>query len=397
MKPEQVEQCAEQLVEFHRRFVPFFYEKRQARWARKWLHGLLLEGVRKNAAEVARAVPGGNVQSMQQFMSDSPWDPRPVVGELQAVVAEKLGDPEAVLVCDETGFPKKGQKSVGVARQYSGTLGKVDNCQVGVFLAYVSSKGRSLVDEQLYLPKEWARNRGRRKEAGVPREVKFRTKPQIALQMIREAAEGPLPFRWVACDDLYGQNGDFRDGLDALGLLYVVEVPSKTKVWTEMPPLREAGPSGRGRPRTKRSLSPQAPHPRKVGDLAKRPQSWTALKVRDGAKKPIRSHWALLRVYPWREGLPGQQRWLLIERRQEGHDKYYLSNAPAGTPIRKLAEVAKSEWFVEPCFRDAKQQVGLSDFELRKWRGWHHHMVMCMLAQAFLATLCSEWKKGALN
>ena len=142
MKPEQVEQCAEQLMQFHSRFASLLYEKRQAHWAHKWLHGLLLEGVRKNAAGVARAVPGGNVQSMQQFMSDSPWEPRRVVRELQAVIAEELGDPQAVLVCDETGFPKKGDKSVGVARQYSGTLGKVDNCQVGVFCAYVGKKGQ---------------------------------------------------------------------------------------------------------------------------------------------------------------------------------------------------------------------------------------------------------------
>jgi len=394
MKPEQVEQCAEQLMQFHSRFASLLYEKRQAHWAHKWLHGLLLEGVRKNAAGVARAVPGGNVQSMQQFMSDSPWEPRPVVRELQAVIAEELGDPQAVLVCDETGFPKKGDKSVGVARQYSGTLGKVDNCQVGVFCAYVGKKGSSLVDGELYLPKQWAKDRKRRKEAGVPRHVKFRTKPQIALEMIGKAANGPLPFQWVACDDLYGQNGEFRDGLEQLALKYVCEIPSKTKVWTHMPTVREPGPSGRGRPRIKRSLAPDAPRPKEVSRLAKQRESWTTVQVRDGAKKPVRSDWAALRVHPWREGLPGKQSWLLMEKTREGEHKYYLSNAPEDTPIRQLAHVAKKEWFVEMCFRDAKQEVGLADFELRKWPGWHHHMVMCMLAQAFLAILRRRWKKG---
>lgn len=395
MKPEQIEQCAQQLVEFHRRFAPLFYEKRQAHWAYKWLYGLLLEGVRKNAATVARAVPGGDVQSMQQFISDSPWDHRSVIGELQALVAQRLGHPEAVLVCDETGFPKKGDKSVGVARQYSGTLGKVDNCQMGVKLAYISKRGRTLVDEDLYLPKEWIEDNERRTEAQIPAQVRFRTKPQIALEMIREAARGPLPFRWIACDDLYGHSGAFRDGLEELGLLYVADVPSNTKVWSQMPRLRGPGAGGAGRPRTKRSLHPDAPAPTKVRELADKCEDWATIEVRAGAKKPIRSAWVALRVYPWRDGLPGTQCWLVIEKTPEDEFKYYLSNAPGDTPLGKMAQVAKMEWFVEQCFRDAKQHVGLSDFEVRKWRGWHHHMVMCMLAQAFLATLCSEWKKGA--
>ena len=397
MKPEQIKQCTRQLVEFHGRFAPLFYEKRQAHWAYKWLHGLLLDGVRKNAAKLARVVPGGNVQSMQQFMSDSPWDHRAVIKELQAVAAENLADPQAVLVCDETGFAKKGEKSVGVARQYSGTLGKVDNCQVGVQLAYISSKGRTLVDEDVYLPKQWARDKKRRKEAGVPKWVKFRTKPQIALDLIRDAAEGPLPFRWVSCDDIYGANGEFRDGLQELGLLYVCEVPCSTKLWTQRPPVREPGPGLHGRPRTKRTLGPDAPRAVEARKLAKRIENWRWITTREGAKKPIRSAWSAMRVWPWRDGLPGRESWLLIERTNEGEHKYYLCNASAETALEQLAEVAKKEWFVEQCFRDAKQEVGLDEFEVRKWRGWHHHMVMCMLAYLFLTLLRIRWKKRAFS
>lgn len=389
------ERLLEQLKEFQRRFAPLFYEKRQVHWSQKWLHGLLMEGVRKTAASLARAVPGGDRQAMHHFIGESGWDHRAVIRELQAMVSEKIAHPEAILVVDETGFPKKGDKSVGVKRQYSGTLGKVGNCQIGVLCAYVSPKGRALVDEELYLPKEWASDKHRSKEAEVPTEVKFRTKPQLALQMIEGAAEGPLPVRWVACDDLYGQSGEFRDGVQELGLLFVAEVPSDTKVWTEMPPLAEPGPLERGRPRTKVRLSAEAPKAVQVRHLRDQIEQWQYVTVRKGSKKPIRSAWATLRVYPWRDGLPGRERWLLIERTGKDQHKYYLSNAPADTPLRDMARVAKEEWFVEQCFRNAKQQTGLDDYEVRKWKGWHHHITMCLLALWFLTLTQCEQKKRA--
>ena len=167
MTPRQVQKCAERLKAFHDRLAPCFRDKRQAPWCQKWVHGLLLDGISKNAAELARAVPGGDVQAMQQFLTDSSWQCEPLIGQLQAMAEEVLGCPDGILVADDTGFPKKGTESVGVARQYSGTLGKVDNCQIGVFLAYVTSKGRLLVDGRLYLPKEWAQDRARRSKAGV--------------------------------------------------------------------------------------------------------------------------------------------------------------------------------------------------------------------------------------
>jgi len=270
----------------------------------------------------------------------------------------------------------------------------VDNCQIGVFLAYVSRKGSCLVDEELYLPKEWARDRRRRKEAGVPKQVAFQSKPQLALQTIKNVAGGPISARWVACDDAYGESGQFRDGLDALGLNFMCEVPSKTKIWTELPPLVQPGSSAGGRPRTKVSLSPEAPRCVRVSKAAATIQKWRRITARQGTKRPIRSAWAALRVYPWRDGLPGAQRWLVVERRREGSHKYFLSNAPADTPLEELVRVAKQKWFVEQCFRDTKQQVGLSHFEVRKWAGWHHHMTMCMLAYLFLVLVRAGWKKG---
>ena len=397
MKEEEITQCADLLREFHGRFAPEFYDRRQAQTSQKVLHGLLLRGVRANAAKTARAVPGADVDSVQHFMGRSPWDHRPIIDQLHHLTADHIGHPEAILAVDDSGFAKKGHKSFGVKRQYSGTLGKVDNCQIGVFAAYVSPLGRCLVDEELYLPTEWCEDQKRREEAQVPEDVRFRTKPELALREIARAHEGPLPFQWVACDDLYGQSGAFRDGVAQLGLRYVAEVPCAKKVWTEHPPLKGPGPSGGGRPRQKWSLRDDAPDPQTVQDVAASITDWQPIRCRRGTKKPIRSEWAARRVYPRRDGLPGQQRWLLIQRPPDDEDKYYLSNAGPDVPIEKMARVATKEWFVEQCFRDEKTQIGLDEYEVRKWQGWHHHMTMCMLALAFLMLVQRSWEKKGPN
>lgn len=393
MKPRQILKCAGQLKAFHDRLAPLFRDKRQPIWCQRWIHGLLLDGVRKNATAVARAVPAGNVQAMQQFLSDSTWEAGPLIGELQAMAQEALGEPDGILVCDDTGFRKKGTESVGVARQYSGTLGKVDNCQIGVFLAYVTGKGRALVDARLYLPKQWARDRARRSKAGVPKGVRFRTKPALALEMIEGAAAGALSVLWVTCDDGYGRDGGLRQSLADLGLLYVCEVPSDQKVWSELPMLPERLPGQTGRPRTRAHAAAGAPKSQKVRELAGGIEAWRRIQVRRGTKKPVASHWASVRIWPSRKRAPGPEQWLLMERSDAG-TKYYLSNAPAEMSLEAMARVAKREWYVEPCFRDLKQEVGLCDYEARKWRAWHHHMTLCMLAGLFLTLVQTKWQKG---
>lgn len=393
MKPRQIEQCARQLEAFHERLAPLFPDKRQRPWYRRWIHGLVLDGVRKNAAELARAVPGGEVQAMQQFLTDSTWPWEPVIGELQAIAQETLGEPEGILVCDDTGFPKKGTESVGVARMYSGTLGKVDNCQIGVFAAYVSRKGRSVVDARIYLPQQWARDRARRKKVGVPQGVRFHTKPELAVEMIERAAAGPLSLRWVACDDGYGRDSGFRNSVADLGLLFVCEVPSDQLVWTELPTLPETSAPQMGRPRTRAHMTPGAPNSRKVRDLVDEIDGWQRIEVREGTKKPIAADWAALRVWPSVKRAPGQERWLLVERSDAGL-KYYLSNASVQTLLETMVRVAKQEWFVEPCFRDLKQEVGLSDYEARKWSSWHHHVTLCLVAGLFLTMIRTKWEKG---
>lgn len=396
MTPRQIEKCAEQLEAFHERLGPLFADKRQRPWYRRWIHGLLLDGVRKNAAELARVVPGGEVQAMQQFLTDSTWPWEPVIGELQAMAQETLGEPDGVLVCDDTGFPKKGTESVGVARMYSGTMGKVDNCQIGVFATYVSAKGRSVVDARLYLPQQWARDRARRQKVGVPKGVRFRTKAQLAVEMIQQAAAGPLSIRWVTCDDAYGRDGGFRESVADLGLLFVCEVPSDQRVWTELPTVPARSQGQMGRPRTRAHMAPGAPRPRKVRDLVEEIDSWQHIQARQGAKKPIAAHWGALRVWPSAKRAPSAESWLVVER-SEAAQKYYLSNAPVQTPVKTMARVAKQEWFVEACFRDLKQEVGLAHYEARKWSSWHHHVTLCLLAGLFLTMIRTKWKKRGIR
>lgn len=396
MTPRQIEKCAEQLEAFHERLGPLFADKRQRPWYRRWIHGLLLDGVRKNAAELARVVPGGEVQAMQQFLTDSTWPWEPVIGELQAMAQETLGEPDGVLVCDDTGFPKKGTESVGVARMYSGTMGKVDNCQIGVFATYVSAKGRSVVDARLYLPQQWARDRARRQKVGVPKGVRFRTKAQLAVEMIQQAAAGPLSIRWVTCDDAYGRDGGFRESVADLGLLFVCEVPSDQRVWTELPTVPARSQGQMGRPRTRAHMAPGAPRPRKVRDLVEEIDSWQHIQARQGAKKPVAAHWGALRVWPSAKRAPSAESWLVVER-SEAAQKYYLSNAPVQTPVKTMAHVAKQEWFVEACFRDLKQEVGLAHYEARKWSSWHHHVTLCLLAGLFLTMIRTKWKKRGIR
>jgi SRSO17 transposase len=222
--------------------------------------------------------------------------------------------------------------------------------------------------------------------------VRFKTKPELGLQMIEQAVAGPLTIRWATCDDGYGRDGGFRRGLADLGLSYVCEVPSDQRVWTELPELPQRAPGQLGRPRTRAHAAPGAPRSRKVRELACQCDRWQHIQVRRGTKKPIASDWVALRVWPSQQRQPGPQAWLLIER-SEADTKYYLSNAPADTGLQTMVSVAKQEWFVEPCFRDLKQEAGLGDCEARKWSSWHHHVVLCMLAGLFLTMMQTKWSK----
>jgi SRSO17 transposase len=286
-------------------------------------------------------------------------------------------------------------KSVGVARQYSGTLGKVGNCQVGVFLAYAAARGHALVDKRLYLPPVWTDDPARCQAAGVPAGISYQSMAELGLDMLRQArAVGHLQGRWVTGDDAYGKSPTLRDALDAEDWYYVLDVPATTPVFTQPAPTEVPPWSGRGRKPTTPRLAPGAPAPQAVQAVADSvpATAWHELTVAEGAQGPRTYQFVALRVWESRDGLPGRACWLLLRRNLDGSEpRYYLSNAPADTPLLTLAQVAATRWVIETEFETAKGETGLDEYEVRSWTGWHHHLTLALLASAFLLTVQQDW------
>jgi SRSO17 transposase len=389
MDPAELDRLADRFAALSRRYGPVF--RSWGGWARgeQYLRGLLVGGDdRRNAENLAEHVEGATARALQRFLSEAPWSAERVIEQLQEDVAPRLEEPDAAFVVDETGFPKQGTKSVGVARQYSGTLGKVGNCQVGVFLGYASSRGHALVDARLYLPETWTDDRARCRAAGVPEDVGFATKPSLALAMLRAArARGHLQARWVTGDEVYGGNPDFRDALDGDGLWYLLEVPSTTGVC----PVTGTAPttplvSGRWRPRD------DLGRPTTMGDLGARlPDRWHTLTIGLGAQGPRTYQFAQQRVREVRAGVLGRAVTAVFRRNPDGSElKLYLTNAPPGVPLLLLGQVASRRWTIETGFEQAKGEVGLDEYEVRGWLGWHHHIALALLAGRFLLQLRQE-------
>lgn len=396
MDPALFDDVCWQLADFHRRFAPLFGRPEARRRSEQYLRGLVVQQAdRRNAENLAEAVPGATPRALQRFLTEAPWDREAVVAALQAYLAERLTAPEAVFVLDETGFPKQGTKSVGVARQYRGTLGKIGNCQVGVFLAYTSLLGTALVDARLYLPERWTADRARCAAAGVPADVGFATKAELGLAMLRQARERHhLAGRWVTADEQYGQVPSFRDALDAEGWRYVLEMPVSTPVFVEAAASVVPPWSGRGRKPTKPRLVAGAPSAQPIAAVltAATEHDWQELTVAEGAQGPRTYRFVARRVWESRDGLPGRACWLVLRRNPDGSEpKAYLSNAPADTPLLQLATVGAHRWAVETAIQQAKGEAGLDEYEVRGWVGWHHHVTLVLLAAAFLLTIRQAW------
>ena len=387
------------LADFHRRFAPLFGRPEARRRGEQYLRGLVVQQTdRRNAENLAEAIPGATPRALQRFLTEAPWEAEAVVAALQAYAAERLTAPDAVFVLDETGFPKQGSKSVGVARQYCGALGKIANCQVGVFVAYTSPLGTALVDHRLYLPEQWTGDPARRAAAGVPAAVGFQTKAELGLAMLRQArARGHLPGRWVTADEAYGQVPSFRDALDAEGWRYVLEVPLPTPVFAETATAALPAWTGRGRPPSKARLADDAHPAQPIAALMAAEAGWRALTVAEGAQGPRIYHYAAHRVRESRGRLPGRACWLVLRRNPDGTEpKAYLSNAPHDTPLLQLATVGAQRWAIETAFQQAKGEAGLDEYEVRGWVGWHHHITLVLLATAFLLTIQQEWGGDAV-
>lgn len=377
-----------ELDRFLDRFAPLFGRDENQAHARRFVQGLLLGGERRNAENIAQAMSGGPVRSLQAFLTTGAWPDAPILDEMRRAVLAVLGDDDAVWNSDETGFPKKGAKSVGVKRQYSGTLGRADDCQVAVFANYASAKGHTFMDRRLFLPEEWADDRDRRDEAGVPSGVIFRTEPALALEMVAEAITQGVPFRWVGGDGVYGDSPTFVRGVRQLGKWYVLDSSADARVWTVepkvVPPEQRPRPA-RGRPPTQPLVVGEA---RRVDEVvaALPAGAWRRLTVAEGSQGPIVHEYA--EVWAWfsEEGLPGPRERLLARRSlgQEPELKYHRSNAPAEVPLLKLAQVRATRWTTEEDIESGKGQCGLDEYETRGWSGWHHHTALSMLALAFL-------------
>lgn len=401
LTPEEIDALADELVDYHAEFADLYYRVEQAHWGQKYLQGLMSPIERKAIQPMAMALEGGNVQAMQQFIGQGRWQDEKLLEKHWQLVDETLGEEDGVYIVDESGFPKKGEHSVGVARQWCGVLGKVANCQVGVFGAYVSRQGYTLVDHRLFLPEEWFDDdhRERWEKCGIPDGTAYQTKPEIALQMLQAVvAHGGLRFQWVTCDELYGRSTDFLDGVAELGRWYYAEVPHNTRMWKRRPETGVPEWSGRGRRPTRERLLPDEPASERVDEIAAdlKPGDWHPYKIKEGSKGPMVAEFAFLRGVAVRDGLPGPDVWIIF-RRSLGDDpelKVYVSNAPPDTPVTELVRVAGLRWPVETAIQEGKDGLGMDHYEVRSWLGWHHHMTECLLAHHFLVRCQKRLKKG---
>ncbi|MDY3555968.1 IS701 family transposase [Gemmata sp. JC717] len=387
MDVQALRQLKPELDRFLDRYAPLFGRDEAAAHAHRFVQGLLLGGDRRSVENIAEAIDGCVVRSLQKFIAQSPWSDDQLLEQLQGDVVADLGDPDAVLNVDETGFPKKGTKSVGVKRQYSGTLGRTDNCQVGVFVNYRSTKGHALIDRRLFVPEEWAADAPRRTSAGVPEALVFRTKPQLALGMVQQALARQMPFTWVTGDSVYGDSPTFVQGVRGLGKWYVVDTSADARVWVAEPVVVPAGTKGtRGRATTapRVTTTPERVDAVVAGLPA---TAWTRVVVAEGSQGPRIFEYASLWVWFSEEGLPSGRERLLVRRSvgQEPEVKCHRSNAPAEIPVERLAQVRGCHWSVEQSFQAAKGECGLDEYETRGWVGWHHHTALSLLALWFLA------------
>jgi SRSO17 transposase len=379
VSPDLVDGLLDRLDVFIAPFAASLNEPEQRRHTAEYVTGLLSKLEHKTGEGIAY-LHDQERQGIQKFIGHVPWDHQPLLATLAEQVGAELGEEDGVIIFDPSGFPKKGIKSVGVARQWCGRLGKVENCQVGVYMAYASRKEHAITKVRLYLPKEWAKDRARRREAGVPKSIKFRTRHELALAMLDEQGLW-LPHAWVAGDDEMGRPAGFRQALRDRGEQYLLAVPSNTTVRDlEATPPEYAG----------RGPHPKPPFVRVDRWCAALPGSaWTRLDVRDGEKGPLVIEAVKCRVQARSPtGGTGPEEVLFITRESQAdgtfkHD-YYLSNGEAGTPLMEFSRVAKLAHRIEECLERGKGEAGLADYQVRNWIAWHHHQTLSLLAAWFL-------------
>ncbi len=416
LTPADVGGVLEELAAYHAQFAPLFRRPEQRVGAETYLRGLLTADVpRKNVeAMVLRLFGAGpdadrRVRSLQLFIGESPWDDAAVLAKHQSLVNESLGEDDGVFIVDGSDFPKQGKHSAGVARQWCGATGKKDNCQAGVFLGYASRKGYTLLDRRLYLPESWfaGDHRELREACRIPAGAEFRTKHELAAELVEQVVKARLiRGRWVACDEGYGDDPKMLDRWDKAGLWYLAEAPKDTMVWPLVEPdgktararpetwVRPQKPSRKGRVPTRERVHPDSPAKVRVDVFAEElpAANWQPFRILEGAKGPLVADFVAFRAVAVRDKLPGPEVWVLIRRKvngaaEEPKYKFYLGNAPADTALGELVRVCGMRWPIESSFEEGKGELGMDQYELRFWAGWHHHMTLLILAHHFLVRL----------
>ena len=402
MNPRTLKSLENRLTRFLEEIIEPMGRSERRRWAQIYVQGLLLDGDRKSIEPMANRIAEADVQALRQFVGQSPWAVEEVQRRLAEKVVDLLSEPE-VWIIDETSFPKAGEHSVGVARQYCGTLGKIANCQVAVSLHWSSAEASCPLSWRLYLPKQWIEDRKRAAQVKLPAGVVYQDKTELALELIDQAFQWKVPVLPLVADSFYGNEFDFRQQLRERHLAYAVEVEPSTVIWTEDPNIALPAAKRTGRPRRYPPLE-ALPRPQNLKAVAQQlPSSaWKNVTWRQGSRGPQRSRFALIPVWAahgWREQKHPERvaEWLLMEWPQTEADprKYWLAHFPSQPPgMRRFVRIAKARWRIELDYRELKEELGLDHYEGRHWLGWHHHVCLVSLAYAFLGSEQARVKKN---
>jgi len=397
---EDIEIMAEELVKFHEQFHDCYGRIEHHRLGLAYISGMISNKDAKSIEPIALDFLGKEgVRPLQRFMKNCRWDHDEMELKNQVMLSESISDPDGMITTDSCEFVKKGKESVGVARQYCGSMGKVENCQSGVFVGYSSEKGYGLLTSRLYMPKLWfsPEYEKRRKYNLVPEDLSFETKPQIALGLIKKIAESNLfSAKWIGCDATFGSDIHFLESLPK-GYYYFADIRSNAQVFLKKPKAEVPPYKGRGRRPNKVKPLPDQPLPQKVADIARSNKlRWNSVVLAEGAKGPIMAQVARIRVYPSRDGLPQKSSvWLFIRKNPDGRLKFSLSDAPKKMPLSEMCKASVMRWPIEQCFEEGKDQLGMDHYEHRSWPAWHRHMIYIFLALHFLLRLRIRFKKNS--
>lgn len=382
----------EELRGFHQEFRECFSRQEPRDNFFQYMVGQLSDLERKSIEPIALNVENAKVRAMQFFVSNVVWDDEKILSKYRSMVSDDMGDPDGVLIFDETGFVKKGNDSAGVAKQYCGSIGKVENSQVGVFAAYASHYGYCLIGHRLFIPEKWftVQYADRRRKCKFPEDLQFKTKPQLAVELFEEISQQQIiPFRYVVADSIYGNSPEFIEAVENIpGVTYFVSMPHDTLCWLKKPVTVPKQYRYKGELRSKKVLKRPEQEPLPFETVAKNMNKyfWYRRKVSEGTKGPIEYEFTRKRVMLSKNGLPQKEVWLVIRRTLDGEPSYsyFISNAPSNTRLKLLVWLSGIRWAIEQCFEETKTELGMDHYEVRKLPGWVHHIMTCMLAHFFL-------------